>query len=44
VPEAAQPPTASSAAPAGIQDGAVIVNPKTGERRVRQNGQWVPLT
>jgi hypothetical protein len=44
VPEAAQPPAASSAAPAGIQDGAVIVNPKTGERRVRQNGQWVPLT
>jgi hypothetical protein len=43
VPEAAQPP-ATSAAPTGIQDGAVIVNPKTGERRVRQNGQWVPLT
>jgi hypothetical protein len=43
VPEAAQPP-ATSAAPASIQDGAVIVNPKTGERRVRQNGQWVPLT
>ncbi len=43
VPEAAQPP-ASSVAPASIQDGAVILNPKTGERRVRQNGQWVPLT
>jgi hypothetical protein len=45
VPEAA-PPAAAATPPAqgGIQDGAIIVNPQTGERRVRQNGQWVPVT
>lgn len=45
VPEAAPTPAAATPPAQGsVQDGAIIVNPQTGERRVRQNGQWVPVT
>ena len=32
----------SSRSPAGPQEGTVIVNPQTKERRVLKGGQWVP--
>jgi hypothetical protein len=27
-----------------FSDGATATNPTTGEKLIRQNGQWVPLT
>lgn len=42
---ASSKPLAGDASPSQseVQDGAVIFNPKTGERRVLQNGKWVPM-
>jgi hypothetical protein len=36
------PPKAGAAPQAG--EGATATNPKTGEKLIRQNGKWVPLT
>jgi hypothetical protein len=40
-----KPPEAPTAAsPAATTDGAVAVNPTTGERLIKKNGKWVPLS
>lgn len=38
------PSNAPKTTSAPVKEGATIVNPKTGERRILQGGKWVPLT
>lgn len=39
----AAPPQPEKPQQQPVTNGAIIVNPKTGERRVLQNGKWVPV-
>lgn len=39
----AAPPQPEQPAQQPVTNGAIAVNPKTGERRVLQNGKWVPV-
>jgi hypothetical protein len=44
-PSGANAPAANQApAAAPIKEGATIINPQTGERRILQGGKWVPVT
>lgn len=44
VPGAYKRPEKASAASADLQDGQTASNPQTGEKLIRQNGKWVPLS